>query len=217
MTITDDLSLTGLGADDLTISGNDASRVFSIGVDVAVDIWDVTIADGQTDAGGGICNDGTLTVTNSALTGHYAADNGGSIWNGGVLKVTDSEFSDNSSWNNGGAVWNTGTLDIVNGTFSRNTTGGNGGGIANHYGGTLTVTGSSFEGNSAGTGGTIDSYGGVIGSPSPLQVSKSTFTNNEAGTGGISGTTARQTSPTVASRPTMPSCGAARSPITGSP
>ena len=52
LTITDDLSITGLGAADLTISGNNASGVFSIDAGVTVEISDVTIADGSAHDGG---------------------------------------------------------------------------------------------------------------------------------------------------------------------
>jgi len=240
LSVSDDLTITGLGADDLTISGNNASRVFSIAAGVAVSISGVTIASGAADFGGGIYNEGTLTVANciltnnsagsdggaidnvrtlavidsilsdnsavwggaicnyspdiefpssvtianSTFTGDYAGRDGGGIWNDGLLTLTDSTFSANESWSTGGAISNTGTLDITNGIFSGNKTtygargGGNGGAIANHYGGKLTVTGSAFSQNAAGTGAAIDNMS------STLDVTASTFFSNSAQSGG---------------------------------
>ncbi|MCI0642368.1 MAG: hypothetical protein L0Y70_25105 [Gemmataceae bacterium] len=48
MTITDELTINGLGENYLTISGNDATRVFSIsGSTTDVEITGLTIADGS--------------------------------------------------------------------------------------------------------------------------------------------------------------------------
>ena len=54
LAVSDHLSITGLGADKLTISGNNASRVFSINAGVTVDISGVTIVDGKGREGGAI-------------------------------------------------------------------------------------------------------------------------------------------------------------------
>ena len=78
LTVSDHLSITGLGSDKLTISGNHASRVFSIAAGVAADILRVTIADGNAYEegiaveGGGIYNQGVLTVANCTLTNNSA-------------------------------------------------------------------------------------------------------------------------------------------------
>ena len=58
LSITDHLRIDGPGADRLAVSGNDSSRVFRIGSDVAVTIDDLTITHGQADRGGGIWNAG---------------------------------------------------------------------------------------------------------------------------------------------------------------
>ena len=52
--INKNLTITGPGADVLTISGNNASRVFSISHGVEVTISGLTIANGDADWGGGI-------------------------------------------------------------------------------------------------------------------------------------------------------------------
>jgi hypothetical protein len=85
--------------------------------------------------GGGIVNSkgGTLTVTNSTLSGNLVTGNpvakGGGISNAGKLTVTHSTFLNNSANGNG--------------------THGFGGGIENEKAGTLTVAQSTFSGNVA--------------------------------------------------------------------
>src|SRR5262249_58470227 len=64
LSITDDLTIDGPGANRLTVSGNDASRVFRIGSGVSVDIHDLTIAHGRADNSAGIWNaGGSLSLT----------------------------------------------------------------------------------------------------------------------------------------------------------
>src|SRR6516162_11666914 len=134
------LDIEGLGANRLTVSGNDASRVFRVGSDVTVEIDDLTIAHGRADNGGGIWNaGGTLTLSqdviadNQALGAPGSGARGGGVFNqGGTLTVDHSTFSDNVAV--GGR-----RLDAAV------TTGGLGGGIGStDLGATLTVRNSTF-------------------------------------------------------------------------
>ena len=114
LSITDDLILDGPGVQRLTISGNDASRVFSVsGSATDVEIRDLTIANGRaTDAtvagpsgpvtlGGALLNTGArvvlfhVTMANNQALGAIAQ--GGAIANvfGASLVVTDSTFTGN--------------------------------------------------------------------------------------------------------------------------
>jgi hypothetical protein len=127
----------------------------------------VTIENGRGDYGGGaVSNSGTLTVSNSTLTGNSAtsANGGGAIYNYfGVLTVTDSTVSGNSATAFSGA-------------------GASGGGISNYYG-TLTVSKSTLSGNS--TSAPAGDFGGGIASlGGSLTVSNSTVTANSATYGG---------------------------------
>src|SRR5580765_3634734 len=54
LAITQSLSIKGRGAEHLTVSGNDSSRVFRVGSGVSVDINDLTITHGRAANGGGI-------------------------------------------------------------------------------------------------------------------------------------------------------------------
>src|SRR5262249_38606115 len=54
LSITDDLTIDGPGADRLAVSGSDGSRVFRIGSGVTAAVDDLTITHGLADNGGGI-------------------------------------------------------------------------------------------------------------------------------------------------------------------
>ena len=167
--------ISGPGATSLFISGNNASQVFLIDVGTTVTISGVTVENGSDlpgNGGGGIVNDGTLTVSNSTLSGNSSTKNGGAIFDNGTLTVTNSTFSNNTAGDHGGGVINDGGMLTVTGsTFSVNM-GSTGGAIFN--GGTANVTNSTFSGNPASiNGGGIDNSG-------TLNVSFSTFSGNSA-------------------------------------
>jgi predicted outer membrane repeat protein len=100
--------------------------------------------------GWGVRNEGTLTVANSAFTGH----DGGAIVTVGTLTVRDSRFSDNGFFHDSSclAIDNDGVLAVSNSIFTRNR--GNLGAVCN--GGTATIKDSAFTDNFA------DQVGGAI-------------------------------------------------------
>ena len=163
------LTITGPEAGTLTISGDQASRVFVVRPGVTVTIQRVTISDGEIPisgpnpgaGGGGILNEGgTLTIRNSTVRDNNSPFGpGGGIFNdGGTLTVHDSIFSgnivsDSSHTLGGGGISSIGgTLAVHNSTFSGNSSDDSGAGIAIEEG-TLTVNNSTFSGNSANAGG----------------------------------------------------------------
>ncbi len=112
--ISEDLTITGLGADQLTISGNDAVRVFQIGSPstgtVTAAFSGLRISDGSASNGAGILNyGGHLTVRDSVLSHNTATvTEGGGIRNllNGTLEVYGSTFQDNVAARNGGGIAN---------------------------------------------------------------------------------------------------------------
>ena len=143
-----DVGIDGSGQ-TVTISGGGAVRVFVVNSGVSLSLNKLTVADGQdTDYGGGIYNNGTLTVSNSTFAGNQVSREGmggGGIYNNsGTLMVSNSTFSGNSAFD-GGGIMNYATLTVSNSTFSGNSAYGQGGGIFNN--GTLTVSNSTFAGN----------------------------------------------------------------------
>jgi hypothetical protein len=179
--IATNVTISGPGAANLFISGNGASNVFQVDSTVTgagATISGVTIEDGflgvPGENGGGIYNAGTLTVSNSTVSGNatYGSDdNGGGIYNAGSLTVSGSTVSGNYSYNgDGGGIYNAGILTVSESTVSNNySDSGSGGGIEND--GTLTVSSSTFFGNSAFGGGGIYNL-------ETLTVSNSTFSGN---------------------------------------
>ena len=167
--LTDNLTINGLGADDLTVSGNNASRIFSIESGVTVNIAGLMIADGDAYEGGAIYNNGKLSVQDSELSGNTSFNDGGGVWNSGTLEITGSKFSSNRTtgesgpgvWGgvSGGAIWNGGLLEIAQSEFSNNSAVRQGGGI-HSVGGTVVIADSTFTGNSA-------TSSGSTGVPSP--------------------------------------------------
>jgi predicted outer membrane repeat protein len=204
LTLAEDLTIAGPGADVITVSGNHARTVFAIASQVDAQISGLTIADAL---GMAIDNSGTLTVTSSTLRDN-SAGNGGGIFNrfNGTVTLTSSTVSGNSADQNGGGIYNQGTLTVTSSTLSDNSArGGAGGGIYNQQG-TVTVTSSTLSGNFAGGGGGIyndrgtltvtdstlsgnsaegsGSGGGINNSSGTVTVTSSTLSANSANTGG---------------------------------
>ncbi len=162
--ITDQLTLNGAGADTTIIDGNGTDRVIDV-LSGTVEISAVTIQNGSgVSPLGGIGNRGTLTVTNSTISG-----NGGGIYSiRGVTTVTNSTISGN----NVGIYSVGGVTTVTNSTISGNTSTG----ISNSAisTGTLTVTNSTISGNSFSG---IDSFAS-FGSVGVATVTNSTISRN---------------------------------------
>ncbi len=131
-------TITGLGANQLTIDGNSASRVFQVDTGVTADIAGLTISQGQTPQnGGGILNWGTLSVTDCTLS-QNTAQLGGGIYNDwfATVTITDSTISGNSAQVNGGGIFNqeNAMLTLADCTVSGNSAQSDGGGIYNASG-----------------------------------------------------------------------------------
>jgi hypothetical protein len=211
--IDSDVILDGEG--NLTVDGNEHHVVFSVGASVTAELHGLTVTGGvhlgpiELGLGGGIVNSGTLTLTNSSVSGNSdggilnagtltltnstASNNTGSgIYNDGTLMLTNSSVSGNTAdIAQGGGVDNSGTLTLTNSTASNNT----GSGIYND--GTVTLTNSSVSGNTHGgifntgtltlTNSTVpgNTLNGIINAGTgTLTLTNSSVTNNAAGAGG---------------------------------
>ena len=79
ITVTANTAIDGSGQ-TVTISGNNAVRVFAVISGVTLNLNEMTVAGGSAIAsvgGGGIHNSGTVTVSNSTFFGNRAALGGG--------------------------------------------------------------------------------------------------------------------------------------------
>lgn len=155
--INKDLTIAGPGARNLTISGNNLSRVFN-NISASTKIGGVTISGGSATDGGAILNSGNLDLDNVTLSGNSATDKGGAIHNYGSLALYGSTLAGNSATNAGGAIFNESgkTLIIDNSTISNNSA-SQGGAIANL--GALDSYNATITGNTSSSSAAIDSAG----------------------------------------------------------
>jgi fibronectin-binding autotransporter adhesin len=160
LSIAASITIKGPGANQLSVSGNDVSRVFEIAAAKNVTISGLTVTDGHAlDFGGGILNDGSnLTLSGDDLVQNVAFENttdtnganGGALDNvGGVLNITDCTIAANKALGGAGAS----ASGIANG-----------GGI-NVQAGSLTISNSTIQGNVAQAGADsiyAEAYSGAI-------------------------------------------------------
>ena len=175
LVVTGAVTIDGPGADRLTISGSGYSRVFRVAPGATAELRGLTITDGLVDSvggsGGGLLNEGNLTlvgcvVKNNTAGGTNGGSGGGIYHHGSSLVLRDSSIEGNQAkagGYGGGLIADSGTATITGCTFSGNQAAdpGNGGAIAN-LGTAFTITNSTFSGNSAANGGAIIHYGNTM-------------------------------------------------------
>ena len=177
-------TITGPGADLLTISGNKASRVFEIRFGSA-ELSGLTItggSGGSAASGGGLYNnDGTLALSNCTVSGNSANGGGGLFNQGGTSTLTDCTINGNTSYaQGGGLLQGQGSLILLGCTLSGNRASDDGGGLAvSNTGGSMSLSNCTVTGNTAATDG-----GGLESSYSPLIVGNCTISGNQCGKSG---------------------------------
>ncbi|MBD2461131.1 DUF4347 domain-containing protein [Oscillatoria sp. FACHB-1407] len=185
--ITDDLTITGLGANLLTIqrdAGASNFRLFTIddgtASQVTVDISGFTLRDGRGVDGGAILNRENLTISNSTIRDNVASNGGGAIWNqNSSLTIINSLITENASTAQGGSIYSeSSTVNIQNSLISDNTTSGTGGGIWSGSG-NLTIVSSTVSDNTASS--SFSSGGGIFSGNGNLTIDSSTIANNSSG------------------------------------
>ncbi len=200
------LTITGPAA-GVTVSGNNASRVFQVDANVTASISGLTISGGNTTGfgaglyidggtitltnctvsgnhgsnwGGGLFNNGTATLTNCTVVGNSGVSGGGLYDQGGMTKLTNCTVSDNSATLRGGGVSDTGGITtILNCTVSGNSAVSAGGGLNNNFGATTTMANCTVSSNtSAHYGGGLSDVAGTI------NLTNCTVSGNSASTSG---------------------------------
>ena len=209
------VTITGPGADQLSLSGNHLSRVFHIDDGKTVIISGLTITNGSAEKGAGIYNDGhaALTLDNCTLSGNSAVSVGGDAEGGGIfnndqatLTLNNCTISGNSAsasnipaaFASGGGIFNSNaTLTLDNCTVSGNWRPSHppvtAGGICNVASGlgrtaATTINNSTLRNNSAFAGGGIfnDAFSAFPAGSATLTINNSTLTGNSADqSGGI--------------------------------
>src|SRR3982751_6647976 len=160
--INDTLTVAGPGASKLTVQRNSgATTAFAIlhlnagktatvsGLAIAKGTGDL-LANGQRD-GGGVFNQGTLTLVSDTLAGN-SGNSGGGIYDLGTLFLRKSSVSGSTAaFYSGGGILTAGTMAVSNSTISNNHAAYYGAGI--HNAGTLTLANTPISRNNAGIGG----------------------------------------------------------------
>ncbi len=185
LAITDDLTITGLGANQLTISGNNASRIFNVdnpSEASTVSISGLTLTAGSALGGGAIRNVETLTLDSVEVTNsNGATGGGGGLVNAGTAVVTNSTFFNNRA-NEGGAILSGVSLTVVNSTFSANESEFSGSAISNLSGST-TIVNSTIVGNRADSDGSGSGAFAVYTETTPYEMRNTIVAGNLAGLG----------------------------------
>ncbi len=137
ITVDKDLTITGAGASTTIVQaaatpGAATDRVFYINTGVTAVIEGLTLRYGKASAyGGGINNQGALTLNRCTVSGNSAWIGGGGIDNAGALTLNQCAVSGNSATSHGGGIYNyQGTLTLNQCTVSGNSA-SYGGGIRN--------------------------------------------------------------------------------------
>jgi uncharacterized repeat protein (TIGR01451 family) len=147
--IANNMTIDGPGANLVSISGNNANRVFEIDSG-SVAISGLSIINGYATNGGGILNSGSLTLDSVVISNNNGTGNGGGIWNSGSLTLDSVVISNNTANTDGGGAYTTGgTFTVTDSTISNNNAlNRNGGGICNETA-PINVVNSTIAGNIA--------------------------------------------------------------------
>ena len=184
LTLGKNVTIDASAAPGLSISGNNASRVFEVNAGTTATVKHLTVKNGYGfQLGGGIINNGSLTLDHVTVTQNTMATNGGDFWQGGggiyngggaTFNLIDSTVSNNQAAWSGGGIYSffNSTTNIVRSTISNNTSNDVGGGIRSL--GNMTITNSTISGN-ASTGW----HGGAIfHTDGKMDILNSTIANN---------------------------------------
>jgi hypothetical protein len=154
----------------ISISGGNATRIFSVTAGASLELVNLTIRDSNVYTflfgtfGGAVYNNGVLRVNHSTFISNTAGE-GGAIANYGTLVVDSSTFISNAApygvGFGGGAINSVGLLTVTQSAFSGNT--GNSGGALTIIYSSASVEDSTLSGNTAnGGGGGIENFGGSL-------------------------------------------------------
>jgi hypothetical protein len=186
LNITQTVTIVGAGAANSIVDGGSVDRVFRIESGATVTLTAITIRHGQEQygfpvssplfEGGGIYNQGLLTLNSTVITENLGYAGGGGISNFGTLTVTNSLIAGNALIAGGsvaGGLLNYGTATLNNTSVTANNALFDGG-IAN--GGTMVLNNVTVSANTSSGGGAISNQGGW------LTLNNSTVSrNNSAG------------------------------------
>ncbi|MCA9043930.1 MAG: VCBS repeat-containing protein, partial [Planctomycetaceae bacterium] len=182
--ISDDVTITGPGADQLTIDAQGNSRVIQVNGGSDVRLSGLTLTGGQANGGAGIDSTVPLALIAVRVTGNNSSGFAGGIRAFGPLTLVDSTIDNNTSAAGGGGIGTADTTLIINSTISGNTANGSGAGVNSGTTNAITIINSTITGNrSEADGGT--SFPGALTtiSSTPVLLHNTIIAGNVTGTG----------------------------------
>ncbi|MBV9690512.1 MAG: AAA family ATPase [Ktedonobacteraceae bacterium] len=186
LTIGKPLQIRGPGAKVLAISTGASGHIIQVSYGTPVSISGLAFKDSKNVPSSLITNSGTLSLSDSTISGNSTTDAGGGISNLSTLSLTNCAVSDNTSSGEGGGISSNGLgmLIVTNSTitgnkaFTHDRYPGYGGGIYNHTS-KLTIINSTIVNNSSAADG-----GGIFNAGSQADITFSTIYGNTAANGG---------------------------------
>jgi autotransporter-associated beta strand protein len=176
-------TITGPGANLLTLDGGSAFQILVVSRLVSADISGLTFAHGSGGLGAGIFNQGALTVTDCTFANNSAQSGGGlAESSSGTLTVLGCTFTGNTATASpgGGGLLNEGQAQVIDSTFTTNTAGLNGGAIVAD-GGLLSLSNCTVAANQAGTSpAAAGSGGGLYLAQGPVHLDNTLIAGNVA-------------------------------------
>ena len=173
------VTILGAGANLLSISGNNVSRVFTLyGGGATLQSLTITGGNAFITAGGGLFSSGgSMTLANCVVTGNFSDSGGGLDFSGGVAMLTNCTVSGNVGNYGGGGLYSNGTATtLIDCTISGNSTKFNGGGLSIR--GSALLINCTVSGNS-----TPDKGGGLYIVNGTATLNDCTVSGNSAGFG----------------------------------
>jgi predicted outer membrane repeat protein len=153
---TGELTVIGPGTSKLTLSGNNANRIFSTTAGNPLHLSEMTLANGfHASQGGGAVSAGDLSLTN-VIVRNSSATFGGGVNTTGALTLMNTTFDSNTATtSSGGGAYVGQNLIATDSTFLKNSAYADGGGA--YVNGLATITGGSFDQNKTTQ---VKAYGG---------------------------------------------------------
>ena len=130
-------------------------------------------------SGGGLSNQGTVTLTKCTLTGNTAYIGGGFNNTSGIVALDNTTLAGNTASTGGGFNNTSGIVTLDNSILTDNSASRWGGGFETSRSGTVTLISSTLSRNSASTGGGFDNF-----SSGTVALTNSTLSDNSAVNGG---------------------------------